>query len=663
MTKGSPRNLLACCALLALLPGAVDARVTRMFVEHREAVPEVAGAPEYEIIRGRFYGEVDPDTAANEIITDLTSAERNARGMVEYSATFAIARPLDAGDASGVLFYNVPNRGNGNVQADAEGHVRVISGWQGDLAPAPHLQTAMVPQVHGQGVSLVRLTNIPAGTHSAALAGGIGQPVPRPVPVSLDPGQSRLFVHDADDQPLEPVSADAWAFADCSTTPFPGVPDPSKLCLRDGFAEGQAYTLAYLARDPHVLGLGFAATRDLVAFLRHAQQDDAGQPNPVAGLITDAVASGTSQSGNFLRSFVHLGFNADELGRRVFDGINPDIAARQVPLNIRFGIPGGAANLFEPGSEGALWWSTYDDVVRGRGGSSLLARCSASDTCPKVIETFGSAEFWGLKMSPNLVGTDAARDIPLLPNVRRYYFPGVTHGGSRVGGFPTAPEAPFPGQPACAMANNPNPSADSLRAAQRILVAWVRGIEPPPSAYPTLAAGDLVLPDASAMGWPAIPGAPVPTGKINRFLDYDFGPDFAYGDISGAITRQPPAIRREIVQLVPRVDADGNEVSGVPSVQMLVPLGTYTGWNEQAQGWGAGGGCGFVGGFIPFASTRAERLATGDPRLSLEERYTSHSGFVQQVRTVVAQRLAAGWLLPDDAARLIAEAEASDVLR
>jgi hypothetical protein len=155
----------------------------------------------------------------------------------------------------------------------------------------------------------------------------------------------------------------------------------------------------------------------------------------------------------------------------------------------------------------------------------------------------------------------------------------------------------------------------------------------------------------------------VPDGKINGLLDYDYGPDFDYPDLSGVITRQPPAIRRAIPSLVPRVDGDGNEVGGgVPSVQHLVPLGTYLGWNVLARGYGAGGDCGFAGGFIPFATTKAERLAKGDPRLSLEERYGDHAGFVARVKAVAEQRVREGWLLADDAARLVAEAQASTVL-
>jgi hypothetical protein len=211
---------------------------------------------------------------------------------------------------------------------------------------------------------------------------------------------------------------------------------------------------------------------------------------------------------------------------------------------------------------------------------------------------------------------------------------------------------------------NPNPSIETLRVAQRLLVAWVKdGKLAPPSRYPTLANGDLVAPESAAMGWLAIPGAPTPDGKLNAFDDYDFGLSFHKADVSGAVSRQPPLVRRKLPSLVPRVDSDGNETSGLPSVQLQVPLGTYIGWNVKANGFGAGGGCGFAGGFIPFAGTRAERLAVGDSRPSLEERYGDHAGFVARVREAVGRQQAAGWLLPDDAARILGQAEMSSVLR
>jgi hypothetical protein len=275
------------------------------------------------------------------------------------------------------------------------------------------------------------------------------------------------------------------------------------------------------------------------------------------------------------------------------------------------------------------------------------------------METFGSAEFYNLRASPALVGTRADRDIPLPSNVRRYYFPGVSHGGGP-GGFDPDP----PQQSCCELAPNPNPSSDTLRALQTALVDWVvKGTLPPPSQYPRLDRGELVAPTQAAMGFPIIPGAPFPDGILTPLFHYDLGPEFDYNDLSGVITVQPPPIRQTLPTVVPRVDADGNEVAGVASVLHQVPLGTYTGWNTSASGFYKGQIRTNAGGFIPFAKTKAQRLASGDPRPSLEERYGTHEQYVAQVRAA-AERLVWGrYLLQDDADRLIGQAEASKVLK
>jgi hypothetical protein len=196
------------------------------------------------------------------------------------------------------------------------------------------------------------------------------------------------------------------------------------------------------------------------------------------------------------------------------------------------------------------------------------------------------------------------------------------------------------------------------------LIEWVVKDTPPPSSqYPRMAFSQLVRPDHSAMGFPLIPGAPLPDHMLNPFLDYDFGPDFNYNDMSGRISIQPPVIKHVLSSLVPKVDGDGNEIGGVPSVLHQAPLGTYLGWNVMSTGFYKGRSCGFSGGYIAFARTRAERIAAGDPRLSLEERYVNHAGYVAAVRAAGERLVRQRFLLPDDAARLIREAEASDVLR
>ncbi|HEX7855052.1 MAG TPA: alpha/beta hydrolase domain-containing protein [Sphingobium sp.] len=657
------RILLLSVALIWSPPAS--ARLARIIIE-TTAPATTAG---YEIVSGRFIGELDPHDQYNSIITDITSAPRNARGKVEYSATFRLARPLDPAKRSGVLMYDVPNRGNvitgflrGGTGIDPAGHIWVVSGWQGDIAPSKYAQSATVPIAIGPtgkpitGPVVARLVNLVSDSKSVPVAAG----ATRPTPVSLDTAKAQLWREEISGIRTA-VPSKAWAFADCRTTPFPGTPDARQLCLRDRVDADAAYTLVYEGKDPPVLGIGFAATRDLVSFLRSGKPDDMGTLNPAGLGIRWTIGTGRSQSGNFLRSFVHLGFNADEAGARVFDGMDVQIAARQVPLNVRFGVPGGTAGVYEAGSEGTVWWGRYDDRVRRQGRSSLLDRCTTSRTCPKVVETLGSAEFWGLRLSPDFVGTDARADIPLPADVRRYYFPSTAHGGGFGKGFVPAGD---PRPMSCVLSGNPNLTEPTERIVQKALLDWVvQGREPPASRYPTLTAGDLVPAKAQAMGWPAIPGAPTPDGKINPFVDQDFGPALRVKDLSGVIATQPPRIRRILPSLVPRLDADGNETAGIPSVYLQTPIGTYLGWNVESKGFDRGKGCGFAAGFIPFAQTRGQRLANGDPRLSLEERYGDHAGFVARVREVARREVNRGWLLPEDAKRIITDADASAVLR
>jgi hypothetical protein len=356
-------RLLLAAALLA--SGAGHAHVIRFVVESRTPLPASGNGPAYELLRGHFVGEVDPADPHNAIITDLALAPRNARGRVEYSATFAIAKPVDLQKSSGVLVYDVPNRGRGEVGPDRNGHIQVISGWQGDLEPAPQRQSATVPIARRRngtpltGAALARFVDMPAGATTLPLVAGLMGQNKRPAPVSMSSANARLFYQARGSQARVRIAPAEWAFADCRSQPFPGRPDPGMICLRAGFDPSRAYTLVYEARDPLVLGLGFAATRDLNAFLRHAGADDPEAANPLAGSVRAAIATGTSQSGNFLRSYIHLGFNADERDRIVFDGVNPHIAGRHVPLNM---AAQRAAGLLRE-----------DDAAR------LLAQAQASD--------------------------------------------------------------------------------------------------------------------------------------------------------------------------------------------------------------------------------------------------------------------------------------------
>jgi hypothetical protein len=657
---------------LVILSPALGAQTIRLEITKRES-PVAGGqsfgrAGPYENLQGRIYGELDPDDPHNRIIQDIELAARNANGKVSYAATFSMMKPVDLSRASKVLRYSVVNRGNGLAEPSADGHISLVSGWQGDLVPSPTNQTIQVPVAKNPdgtpvtGPVLARFSDLPAGTTTAPIRLGSMGSAFYP-PNTLDTTRARLTAHASQTVtglkgPAVTIAPSDWAFADCRTQPFPGTPDPASLCIKGGFDAARAYELVYTAKDPLVLGIGLAATRDIVSFFRYASADSVGTPNPVANGVSHAVSLGTSQSGNFIKTFVHLGFNEDTSGRIVWDGVLPYIAARQTPMNFRFAAPGGAGTLYELGSEPVLWWSTYTDAVRGRKPASLLDRCLASRTCPKVIEAFGSTEFWGLRMSPGLVGTDATKDIPLPANVRRYYMPGTTHGGGG-GGFQVAAAA----NNRCVLPQNPNPMNDTHDALTVALVDWVvNGTAPPPSKYPNLADRTLAPATRSAIGFPQVPGIPFSDDLVNVVLDYDVGPRFIYNDMSGIVTTQPPIIKQMIPTLVPRVNADGNEIAGVASVLHQAPLGTYLGWNIQASGFLKNQICGFSGGYVPFAATRAERVKAGDPRLSIEERYGTQEGYVCAARRAADGLVRDRFLLRADADRVIAEAMASHVL-
>jgi hypothetical protein len=271
---------------------------------------------------------------------------------------------------------------------------------------------------------------------------------------------------------------------------------------------------------------------------------------------------------------------------------------------------------------------------------------------------------------PAWIGTTADKDLPLPPNVRRYYIAATQHGGGR-GGFDVTPLAP----PTCPgganygqglFAANPMPHTETMNALRVHFRNWVmKDTPPPPSRWPTIKEKDLVEATKEAMGFPTIPGVPAtaPTGLMTPLVEYDWGPDFKADDAAGIPTKVPPTVKRAIRGKVPRVDADGNELGGVPVVLREAPLGTYLGWNVTAGGFHQGKICGYAGGMIPFAKTRAERMANGDPRLSLEERYTNHDGYVAAVTKAASRAVAEGFLLQNDADALIAAARASNVLK
>jgi alpha/beta hydrolase family protein len=675
---------------LALAAAPAEARVTKITIEKKTS-PAFNGqsfgeAGQYEILVGKAYGELDPKDPHNAIIQDINLAPKNANGKVEYMATFQITKPVDMAKASHLMWHDVPNRGGRLTIVPAErnlGDVGLSSGWQGDnigaTAPKENNDYVTVPVAHNPdgsaitGPVLGRIMNA-SGPNSQMMYTHTN-PIPYK-PFSLDTSKATLVsrVHETMDGKVEgekEIAASDWAFAKCDADhPFPGTPDPQNICVKGGFEPNKVYQVVYTAKDPLVLGAGFAAFRDVDAFFKHAKADDAGTANPLAGGMQWSVTRGVSQSGNFIRGFLHLGFNQDEENRQVFDGAWPIIAGKRITLDYRFATPDGVSMLYQASSEGSQTWAKWPDTIRGLPASGVLDRCTATNTCPKIVEHFGAAEMWGLKLSPSFVGPAADKDVPLPANVRRYYIGSTQHGGGP-GGFSTTPAAP----PACpsngygkgVFAANPMPQRETMNALRVHMRNWVmKDVAPPNSVYPTLAAGTLVDPTKEAMGFPdGIPGVPkgAPTGFMNVNLDYDYGPDFNYADGTGVIAKLPPAIKHVMPMKAPKVDADGNELGMVPVVLREAPLGTYLGWNVTAEGFHKGQLCNYAGGMIPFAKTKSERMANDDPRLSLEERYGTHEGYVQKVKEAAQKIVGQGFLLQADADRLADEAEKSNVLK
>lgn len=730
------------CAVLAIvtLGSPADARVTRITLLGKVSPAFCTGAPpvcpsfgaagQYEVITGLADGELDPADARNAIIQDLDLG-RSKDGRVHYTATFQLVKPVDMARASGLLWHDVPNRGGRITIVDIEkqnGDVGLSSGWQGDNSGSPTglgtLQSGTtnewvkVPVAHHHDGSTVtgevigRIVNR-SGAGSQLLFVQANQLPYRPA--TLDTREASITVHLHETMSGEvtvqrKIPAGEWAWASCTDWAHQ-VPSDTAICLKAGFDPNLLYQVHFTARDPYVLGVGFAAFRDVGTFFKHEARDDFGTANPLAGRIRWSIARGVSQSGNFLRGLLHLGFNQDERGRQVDDGAWPIIAGRRIALDFRWAQPDGVLELYEAGSEGPQWWADYEDHVRALPRRGILDRCRHSGTCPRIIEHFGAAEIWELKLPIEWVGTDAKRDIPIPDNVRRYYIPSSTHGGG-AGGFSEDPPKTVVNCPGnnwgqAVLRANPVPHTQTVNAIRAHFRAWVmQGTLPPPSLYPTLAArrpgegdddegdddgegrrgrGFLVEPTLKAMGFPrGIPGLPatvpesalitsldgrplqkpiVETPFINPVLDYDWGAHFNPSDGSGVPGPVPPPIRQVIKMLVPRVDADGNELGGVPVVLRDAPLGTYLGWNITAAGFHKDQNCDYTGGMIPFFRTRAQRLAAGDPRLSLEERYGDHAGYVKAVTRAADAALAKGFLLPADHDALIAQADASSVLK
>jgi len=685
-SKAAARCAMIAAALVLGLAGSAEARITRIDITRVES-PAFGGASfgtvgTYDKLVGRAFGEVDPRDRQNAVIQDIELAPRNAHGMVEYSMDIYILTPHDPSRGNGTILYDVVNRGNknalgiynmgsagGNEPTSAgdgflqnQGYTVVWSGWQADVAAGAGRLTLSVPVAHGKNGSTITgevrgeyIVSAPTSTQNLSSGSFTALTHTSFETVSLNTRDAVLTRRVKEADPRIEIPASRWAFADCTTVPFPGKPSTTQICLQDGFSTDAIYELVYTAKNPTVSGLGFASTRDLISFLRHGSCDDRGAGNPLVGRIRAALTHGTSQSGRYLRTFLLLGFNRDEQDRTVFDGMNPHLASQLIPLNVRFGQPGRGYgqhedHLYPTAQAPFSFGDSVDSITGERGG--ILDECRRTHSCPKIINTVSSTEYWQGRMSLNTADSRGRYDLDLPREVRVFHFAGTQHS-----------PAGTPAAGTCQQLSNPNPYQHGMRALLVALRAWVvSDVEPPASEIPTLHSRTLVDSAQRSTGWPNIPGVRY-TGMVNELHLVDYGPLFDLDRETG-IVDEPMQVsaRNDYRILVPRLDDDGNEIAGLRSVGLQVPLGTYTGWNLRRAGFAENELCGLTGSFIPFAETRAERLAAGDPRPSLEERYGDHEGYVKQVRAAAARLVAARLLLPADANLLIAQAQLGGVL-
>jgi hypothetical protein len=615
-----------------------------------------AAGPYVRVI-GRFHGELDPTNPANRGIVDIGLAPGNERGRVEYSGDFEILRPADPARGNGTLLYDVNNRGNkivlGNFNDTTRsnsldtpdtagdgflmrhGFTLAWSGWIPGLPKAPYVLGLEVPSAQG----------VEAPVWDEFLFNDSRQTQARLTftPTSTDKARARLTVREKNEDAPARIEAAGWEFADARSIRLLPAGTP--------FRAGALYQLSYVARNPPVAGIGYAATRDFVAFLRYVQKDRAGTANPLGPegrhRIAFALAHGTSQSGRFLRDMVYRGFNETEDFRPVFDGINPHIASARLFLNHRFAQPNRAYSMgygflgYPDASFPFSYIRMRDDFSRRE--DSLLERCRRLANCPKIVHTVTSTEYWQGGHSLGTTDSNGNIDLDLPGNVRIYHFAGTQHVISQI----------MPKGVCAAPANTAVDPRPVMRALLLALDRWVKGgAPPPPSAYPRIADGTLV--PASALKWPAFP-AFLPPRAPNPMIQFDYGARIAEGVLDNA---PPLALPYRYKVLVPAVDADGNETGGVRVPEQAVPFATSTGWALRSpQGGAAGELCYLDGSLFPFARTAEERLAAKDPRPSLAERYGTRAGYLEKVRGAAVKLQEQGFLLPEDIEKILSRAE------
>jgi hypothetical protein len=649
--------LIFVLAASVVITSPLHARVVRVEIASRTDVlggKAFGDAGSYERITGRVFFSLPVANQHNLGIVDLSNAVNLKNGEVEFSSDFVAFRPKDSRKSNGAMILEVPNRGHARILSlvdggdqdlagdpgDAwllrNGFTVVSLGWQWDAYGPDALRFyAPVAKENGKTITgLLRgdlmlskmLPEIPLGHLFSGTIGGTEYPVAAP-----DEPRSTLTVRDSREAQRALIPRAEWQFA--HTVDGKLMPSDRHIHLNGGFQPGKIYEYVYVVADPVVAGAGFAAVRDFASYAKHAP--DAVMP------AARVYGEGISQNGRFLRDFLYQGFNADEDGKIALDGVLAHVAgAGRGSFNYRFAQPSRDAQptsaVFFPTDIFPFTDQPEKDSLTGE-TDGLLNRAAAERVVPRIFFSNTSYEYWGRAAALIHVSADGKQDAPLSDNVRIYHLTGLQHYS---GPFP--PEK-AKGELLGQQPQSPLPVKYFWRAMIANMDAWVRSNIPPPvSSYPKIADGTLVPVPECAL--PAIPGVNRPQDS-NAAYRLDFGPNWR----QGILAIQPPKMGQRYPVLVPQVDADGNDRSGVRLPEVAVPLATYTGWNLRDPSLGAPEQrLAFEGSYLPFPKTVAERQRTGDPRKSIAERYADRADYLARFTKALDDLVKQRWILPED---------------
>ena len=653
-----PMRVMWVLFLIEIFIPAVQARVVRVEITSRSDIQDgkpfgAAGA--YERVVGRVFFAVDSANLHNQQIVDLDKAPRNPQGEVEFSADLYLLKPKDMAKGNQAVLFEVSNRGGRGIVFLAngregefgdgflmrQGYTVAWVGWQFDLSAQGNRLRLSAPVAHDPGGKeihgLVRTDFTPAEKRDDMPLGHIllgpdgGNSYPVDDPASQ---QNVLTVRDSPTGDRKNIPRSEWSFAHVVQGQITA--DPHFVHLNSGFVPGKIYELVYTAKDPAVVGVGLAAVRDFLSYLKYDPQATAP--------VKRAYAVGISQSGRFLRHFLYQDFNADEQGRQVMDGVIAHVAgAGRGSFNHRFAQPSRDAqpmsSIFYPTDLFPFTDTAQTDPQTGE-TAGLLDAASKSKTAPKIFYTNTSYEYWGRAAALIHASADGKKDVELPANVRIYFLAGLQHFS---GAFP--PQKSTSGSPeyTAQQKHNPNPIQWYWRALITDMNQWVKdGTAPPASTYPRIADNTLV--PLEKYKFPKIPGVNTPHEE-NLAYRLDFGPQWK----QGIVANEPPKVGKAFAGFVPQADSDGNDVGGVRLPELQVPLATYTGWNLRDPSIGAPEQrLSFLGSWIPLARTAEERKKSGDPRLSIAERYASRDEYMGRFEQAAKKLIEQRFLLPED---------------